>query len=138
MSLAALHRHFGAHNNHSMIHETHEAKTLSLFRSEYCLSNKDLAKLVGKGYRKAISKLRTRGVVISNHRLSKNIGNNEGTVYILDRDNEEVSKVWKNGYFSLDRSRPLEITELENGIARMYEIGRKERSMWQKFKDLFF
>lgn len=116
---------------------TKEASMLESFRDNYCLSNNDLVKSHGKEYRKVIQRLRKRGVGITNHRLSKEIGNKEGTIYVIDRDNPEVRIVWKKGFFSLDRSKPLEITELENGTVRTYEIRHKGRGWFQKLLDVF-
>ncbi len=116
---------------------TLDLQTLELFRDHLCLTNAELKAYVGNWYRASVRRLRKRGIVINNHRLSKVIGNNEGTIYVLEKDNEQVQKIYKDGYYTITGCKPFEITEVENGVSSSYDYGFKKQSIWNDLKDFF-
>jgi len=117
---------------------THEAEILNLLRDKAAISNKELEKF-GKGYRMYIQMLRRKGIPIENYKVNNRVASKEGTIYVLDpmKDNEFVEVIYDHGTYRVRVCKPLQVTEVENGVARAYEIGRSERSLWSGLVEWF-
>lgn len=124
--------------------KTVETSVLVYLREHYAATNAEL-RGISPWYTKAVHRLRNRGIDIRNVRASEKVGNDEGSLYMIVRDNYAVVP-WYKGYYTVAKRKPIVVTTVENrkaydtnywGNERGYEIGRSERTFWDRIFDFF-